>query len=168
MPFRRDPLSVLFDDGARQLLARAYAAPGQWAGTRLADPSPRHLAYAARLDINPLARDGLPGGAARTRWVRAFVRALYYQHKWYGGPGGLRASRRTTANPSKAIEVDVGRRVLALGVIPAGHAIRVRVLPGGQKALAAVQREGDGERIFDDEGDPSGGRWADPARRDWA
>jgi len=40
MPFTRDPVSALFDAGARRLLSRAYARPGQWAGLP-AWPTPR-------------------------------------------------------------------------------------------------------------------------------
>src|SRR5215475_7592528 len=45
--FNRDPVSELFDTGARRLLARAYDAPrGQWVGTVVADPTLRHRTLA--------------------------------------------------------------------------------------------------------------------------
>ncbi|HVH79719.1 MAG TPA: hypothetical protein VM782_10040, partial [Stellaceae bacterium] len=100
MPFSRDPVSQLFDAGARQLLERAYAARGGWVGTRLADPTPRHRAVLALLGINPDAPDDAAAAGrgldAKSRWGRGFVRALYYQHKlWAASGGGWRRSRRT-------------------------------------------------------------------------
>lgn len=170
----RDPVSVLFDEGARALLARAYAARGQWAGTRLADPGPRHLAWLAARGISPLAPDNASaasGGGldARSRWMRGFIRALYYQHRWYSstGPGlAWRAERRSSPRNAGALEVRVGNRVPVRGVIPAGRAVRVRVRPGGQAARRAVQQLGDADRIYDDAGRPAG-RWSDPSLRDW-
>lgn len=163
----RDPVSELFDPGARALLARAYAAKGRWAGTRLADPGPRHLAWAARVGINVGGPDPAAGGEARSRWARGFVRSLYYQHKWWSdGDGGFRRTRRIEPRHAGALEVEVGRRVPVLGVIPAGRAVRVRIRPGGQAALRAVKRLPDSARIYSDSGAPAG-RWADPNRRDW-
>lgn len=160
----RDPLSERFDDAARHLLDRAYSAPGQWAGTRLADPSMAHIRYANSLGIYPLARDDVPGGLARTRWARAFVRALYYQHKWWsaGGGPGWRASKRTTFRNAGALVVEVGRAVPARGVIPAGRAVRVKLMAGGNAKARAVAKT-PASRIWADQG-PA---WADPGRRDW-
>lgn len=118
MAHKRDPVSELFDGGARRLLARAYAKPGQWAGTRVADPAARHLAWLARLGIDPGGPDparALPGRGlnAGDRWTRGFVRALYYQHKWFSGKpgGGWRSERRTVARDASALEVEVGLRL---------------------------------------------------------
>lgn len=169
MAFQRDPVSELFDGGARKLLARAYAAPGSWQSTRLAPPGPRHIAHLAGLGINPLAPDNPsaeggpdPGTSARSRWARGFVRAVYYQHRWYSGTGGAgwRAARRTVPRHAGALEVTVGRRT---GL---GQEVRARLRPGGARALAAVQRLGEAKRIYDSAGSPAG-RWSDPARRDW-
>lgn len=159
---RRDPVSELFDTGARTLLTRAYARPGQWTGTRLAFPSARHIAYFAGEGINVLGRDQW----GRDRWAAGFVRAVYYQHKWFYSQGRLRSERRTAANDARAVRYELGRRLPVLGVLPAGRAVRVMVQPGGQAAMRAVKRLPDSRRIYDDQGNPAA-RWADPNGRDW-
>lgn len=174
MAYGRDPVSELFDAGARRLLVRAYANPGQWVGTRIADPTPRHTAALARQGINPMAADnasatGGRGLNARTRWARGFVRALYYQHRWYstgGTAGGWRRSRRSVPRAAGALEVEVGRAVRAMGIIPSGRAVRVRIVKGGETKRRAVQAMPDRDRIYSDTGTP-GARWSDPAARDW-
>lgn len=173
--YERDPLSVPMDDGARALLARAYAARGGWVSTRLADPDDRARRWAYGMGINPGARDAPPvsggrGLSAKTRWGRAFVRSLYYQHRWYGGAragggAGLRAGRRSVPN-SRPLEVQVGRHVTAGVRAPAGRLVRVRVRPGGQAARRAVEQLPDTRRIYDDDG-ARAARWSDPALRDW-
>lgn len=161
--YRRDPLSELFDDAARQLLSRAYANPGRWTGTRLADPGMRHIRYANAHGLYPLARDPQPGGEAKTRWARGFVRALYYQHKHYSPTASGRGwSRRTAPRASGGLVVEVGRVVPAVGVIPRGRAVRVKLVPGGRAKERAVARM-DGERMWAEQGP----RWADPGGRDW-
>jgi hypothetical protein len=173
---RRDPVSELFDRAARSLLARAYARPGVWIGTRLADPEPRHLELLAGMGINPAGPDPvnrLPGTGinARDRWTRGFVRAVYYQHRWYSGRpgGGFRRERRTVARSASSIEIEIGRRVVPRGrVIPAGRSVRIRRRPGGDAAMRAVGRLPDTRRIYDGTGAPAS-RWADPTvTRDWA
>ena len=160
----RDPLSELFDPAARRLLDRAYAAPGQWAGTRVADPNMRQIRYANSHGIYPLAKDDVPGGLAKTRWARAFVRACYHQHKWWsaGGGPGWRSVKRTTYRDAGALVVEVGRAVPARGVIPAGRAVRVKLMAGGSAKARAVSKTPDA-RIWAD----GGPAWADPGRRDW-
>jgi hypothetical protein len=161
-PGERDPVSVLWDPAAAQLLGRARRARGQWAATRIADPSPRQraalaLSYGINVDgpDAPSTQGGRRGGLnARTRWARGFVRALYYANdSRHGGPG-------------LALEVEVGAHKPPLGVIPAGRAVRVRVRRGGSVAIRAVQRKADGARIFDEAGMPAG-RFSDPSLRDW-
>jgi hypothetical protein len=183
MPAERDPLSVLFDGPARRLLDRAYARPGRWVMTRLADPGPRHRAYAAERGIDPLGPDrpSVPGGKglnARTRWARAFVRALYYQHRWYSagrGPG-FRVQRRTVVRAAGALQVEVGRHVPASpqfdpehperGGFPPGRAVRVRLVAGGRAKERAVARLPDSARIYDDDGRPAQ-RHSEVGLRDW-
>jgi hypothetical protein len=155
-------VSELFDSGARTLLARAYARPGQWAGTRVAAPSPRQIAHFAGQGINVLGRDQW----GRDRWAAGFIRAVYYQHKWFSAQGSLRTERRTVANDSRGIRYELGRRMPVLGVIPAGRAVRIVSKPGGAAAVKAVRKMPDSARIYDDQGNTAG-RWADPAGRDW-
>jgi hypothetical protein len=168
--YRRDPLSEGFDAGARRLLERAYsAAPGTWTGTLVADPSPLHRVEARRLGIDLDAADPAKQavGTRLNRWAAAFERALYYQHRWYFTAGRLSGQKRTTAAVTRALQVEWGRRKPALGVIPAGRPVRVRLRPGGQAALRAVGKMDDDDRIYLADGDP-GGKWGDPDARDWA
>jgi hypothetical protein len=166
-------VSVLLDDGARSLLARAYAAgSGKWVMTRLADPDAGTLDWAQDQGINSLLgpdRATTANGTrnnAHTRWGRAFVRALYFNHRWYGDTKGFREERRTVAW-GRPLQVEWGARKPAVGVIPAGRAVRVRLAAGGKTALRVVRAKPDAARIYDDDG-RTAGRWADPAKRDWA
>ena len=154
-------MSVLWDRGAAQLLGRARRARGGWAATRIADPSPRQrtaLLQAYGIDPDgpdqPSTARRRGGVNARTRWARGFVRAVYWLNDTrHGGPG-------------LALEIEVGAHKPALGVIPAGRAVRLRVRRGGQVAMRAVARKPDAQRIWDSSGIPAG-RFSDPARRDW-
>lgn len=175
MPAKRDPVSELLDRGARRLLVRAYAAPvGTWVMTRLADPSLEHVAWARGMGLDPLMgpdRAPTASGAhvqAHTRWGRAFMRSLYFNHRWYGDKAAeaMRDERRTVPY-SRPLQVEWGRRMPAVGVIPAGRAIRIRVAIGGATSLRVVRAKPDSARIYDDGGAPAG-RWSDPALRDWA
>lgn len=186
MPAERDPVSVLFDGAARRLLARAYARPGEWVMTRLADPAPRHVAWAAERGISSLTgpdRSSARGGAglnARTRWCRAYVRALYFQHRWFSGGGhdgkGWRGERRMTPRNAGALRIEVGRHLAATpqfdprdpgaGGFPPGRAVRVQLARGGQSARRVVTALPDSRRIYDDQGVPAA-RWSDIGKRDW-
>lgn len=176
-PLARDPVSVLFDAGARQLLERAYANPGTWQGTRLADPDRRHVEWGLALGINvlgpdsPSVRGGRRAGLnARTRWCRGFVRALYYQHRWYSTPGKnpqWRDERRLSPRSTGALQVEIGRALPVRGVIPAGRAVRIRLAAGGQAKQRAARALPEGDRIWADDGEP-GGRFSYPDLRDWA
>lgn len=172
MPYQRDPVSQLWDDAARQLLARAYARPGQWQSTRMTAPTARHIAQAAAWGIDLTAPDrpssvGGNGLNARTRWGRAFVRALFYQHKWWSDGGlGFRERKRTESRHAGAIEVAVGRWRPRTGRIPAGRTVQVVYHPGARAANRAARAEAPRNRIYDDRGQP-GARWSDPERRDW-
>ena len=161
--YQRDPVSELFDQAARSLLARAYARPGKWAASRVADPSPRHRAYLADRGIDPFERDRVGSGMAKTRWARGMVRALYYQHKWWSAAGGgFRADKRQTYRQTGALVVEVGNVVVARGVIPRGRAIRVMLAPGGQAKVKAAAGVPERETWAD-----QGPAWADPGKRDW-
>lgn len=177
--YERDPVSVLHDRGAREMLARVYAARrGAWVMTRLADPTDRHRAWARALyGIDLDGPDNAPTLSgrrldARTRWGRAFMRALWYQHRWYGPAagkaGGVRTARRMTP-ASAALQVQWGRRLpgSATGrMLPAGRAVRVRVAYGGKTARRVVQAKRYGDRIYTDDGGQAG-RFSVAAERDW-
>jgi hypothetical protein len=169
--YARDPVSELFDVPARRLLARAYEARGQWVMTRLADPSPRHVALLASWGINPYGPDNAPTLAGtrqdmRSRWGRGFARSVFYIEKWHGGAAGLRQSRLMTPNQTRSVVIEIGRRVRAAGVIPAGRAVRIRTVPGGAAATRHARKLPDTVRIFDDHGAPAD-RWSVADERDW-
>jgi len=173
MPFEPDPLRDHFIQGARSLLNRAYASPGTWARTRLADPDGSAESWCRSMGINPWGPDnvsaqgGRSGGLnARTRWMRAFVRCLYEQHLWWSEPGGQWRDFRRTAKRDGAIRIEVGRALPTRGIIPGGREVSVMLAAAGAAPLRAVQRKPDDGRIFANSGAPAG-RWSDPDRRDW-
>jgi hypothetical protein len=169
MPHARDPVSESFDAAAAKLLGRAHGRPRLWVGTYVANPDRAWERYARSAGMGRLlGPDPQPGGLARTRWVRGFVRSLYYLHKhyYYEGRGLDLGEKRNVPNTSRALEFEVGRVRLDRGGVIRGRAVRIRLREGGSEALAAVQELPDSARIFDDAGRPAG-RWADPARRDW-
>ena len=165
MPLRRDPLSEWFDDPAARLVQRAYASRGQWTGTYLSPPSPRARAAAVILGIWDLGERDKWG---EVRWVRAFKRAVYYQHRLYGYSGDFRPGQpRASDHAGTSLEWQTGQRVLKPGWPSRKWAIRVRVHPGGTAALIAAE-----DKI------PSSRRWIGPggaptdlqstiADRDW-
>lgn len=163
----RDPVSELFDGAARKLLTRAYGNQGNWTETRLASPEVRHITWAAELGIDLLGPDPAATCSgqhidARSAWARAFVRAVYYQHRWYYRAGhGLGAARRISPNRSLAIRYQVGRLMPVRGIIPAGRVVAIMALPGGQAARRAVERMPAGRRIFNPDGSHAGAS-ADP------
>lgn len=170
---KRDPVSVLWDAGARRLLSRALQNPGTWQGTRVADPRPGQEAWMKSRGIDWQGPDnasasGGKGLNARDRWTRAFVRSLYYQFAWYSVTGGenWRSEKRGRARHAGALQVEVGRRLPAKGVIRSGRAIRVRYARGGQAKLRAVQNKSDSDRVWTDDGQKAS-RFSDPALRDW-
>jgi hypothetical protein len=142
VPAQRDPVSVLMDRGAAALLERAYARPGVWVRTRLEAPSLRQQVWARARGIEPYA-----DARGMERWPRAFVRSLYYLHKWYYWPGrGLeRGRRRTAPDRAYALQVRVGARGYFRRQL--GWPVAVRVRPGGPQAYAAVPA---GRRYTDD------------------
>ena len=145
------------------MLSRAYAAPrGTWVGTRAADPGPQARIWMASAGIdwkgpdNPSVPGRRGGLNARDRWTRGFVRALYYNHRLHlAATGG-----------AEALEVDVGRRVIPRGIIPAGRAVRVRIRQGGRSAYQATRRMGDRDRIYADDGSHAA-RASQLELRDW-
>lgn len=143
-----DPVSETLDRAARQLLDRVYAARGGWAVTRLASPTPEQAGYWLFQGVpvwgpDPVHRQNPDGLDARSRWMRAYIRALWRQHQfWSGDPdtGGWRAQRRTTRRPD-GIQIRVGRLMPVRGIIPAGREIRVRMsdIPKGSPVPAGRQ-----------------------------
>jgi hypothetical protein len=194
--YERDPVSVLLDRGAREMLARTYAAPrGQWIMTRLADPTDRHRLWAKLHGIDldgPDNAQTLSGKHinAHTRWGRAFMRALWYQHRHYGPAAGskgdtaylraekrfsdqlnagrIRSDRRMTPT-SIPLQVEWGRRLPGSKtgqVLPAGRAVRIRVAYGGKTARRVVESKRFLDRIYTQDGDQAG-RFSMAGERDW-
>jgi hypothetical protein len=144
MRIDRDPVSELFDAGARAMLDRAYRRPGAWVSTRLQDPEPRHLARFGPGLLGPddVSTPGRPGLDARTRWTRAFVRSLFHNHKWHSGPatGQWRGDRRAVPRPAAEVELRIGNRAPVSGVRPAGRMVYVRYDPGRPARFARPKR----------------------------
>jgi hypothetical protein len=170
MAYQRDPVSELFDRGAREHLALAYRAGGGWAARPLAPPTLAHRAWALGRGISLDADDPAKAavGTRLNRWDAAFERAVMYQHKWFwDGATGFGARRMTPAR-GLAVQVEFSTRARRFTVGPRtfyGRAVRVRVLAGGARAAGAVARKPAGERIYTATG--LGGKWGDPAERDW-
>ncbi len=184
MPHARDPVSEPFDAAARRLLAKAYASRGQWASAWLPDPTIRQRTRWAELGITdltgpdrPSTRSSSGGLDAKTRWARAFVRSLNYQHKWNSPMSGKAWARRSAPRSAGGLRVEVGRHVPAsaqfdpadpsAGGLPGRRRVRVQLAAGGAAKTRAVDRLASRDRIYTDAGTP-GGRWSDPSLRDWA
>jgi hypothetical protein len=163
---RRDPVSVQFDAASARLLRRAYERKGEWAGTYVKNPSVEWMAWGLRNGISLLGADNAPGGQARTRWCRAFVRSAFYQHRWYYYPGrGLVLSDRRSSPWGRPLQYQVGTVRLTPGGIVVGRAVRVRTQsPRGARRV--VDELPDSRRIYTAAGEP-GGRFSNVADRDW-
>jgi hypothetical protein len=178
--YERDPVSLLLDRGAREMLERVYRARrGTWVMTRLADPTDRHRAWAAGRGWDLDGPDNAPTLSgkhvnAHTRWGRAFMRALWYQHRQYGpepgrGARGIRTSRRMTPTPA-ALQIEWGRRLPGSKtgqLLPAGRAVRIRIAYGGKTARRVVEAKAASDRIYLNDGS-QGGRFSVAEDRDWA
>lgn len=162
-------MSESFDVPAARLLRRAYASPGSWVGTYVRNPGPAWIIWGARHRISLLGPDNAPGGQARTRWARGFVRSCYWLHKHHYWPGrGLVLTEQRASTWPGPLVYRVGRVKISPGGVVAGRLVQVQVPvpPGGQAARREVDRLPDSRRIYDDSGAPAG-RFADPADRDW-
>jgi hypothetical protein len=178
----RDPVSEPFDAAARKILDRAYVNRGTWQEIWLPDPTIRQRTRFADLGIDVGGPDPLPAGGgvnARTRWARGFIRAIYYQHKWYSGtPGNWRDQKRTAPRNLGGLRVEVGRHVAAspqfdparpaAGGFPARRRIRVQLATGGTAKDAAVARLSNADRIYTRGGAPAGRFGGGTQYRDWA
>ncbi|HWM96707.1 MAG TPA: hypothetical protein VNO54_06585 [Streptosporangiaceae bacterium] len=184
MTYPRDPVSEAFDASARRLLAKAYGSRGEWVSVWLPDPTIRQRTRWAGVGIidltgpdRPSAVGGAGGLDAKTRWARAFVRSLNYQHKWYSPAGRSKDwQRRMVGRATGGLRVEVGRHIPAsaqfdpadpgAGGLPGRRRVRVQLASGGAAKQRAVTRLADRDRIYDAAGNPAG-RWSDPALRDW-
>jgi hypothetical protein len=152
-----DPLSLWWERSARNALQVAYGHPGRYYGTIIAGPTERqkqaarYLIYSGDGWPGIGGRDIHPGRKARTRWCRAFVRALERVNK---EPGF-----------GRKIEWNVGVQV------GTGRAFRVRTVPPGalRKPLdkPASQRWIIEENGVKSMGPRNAGGPAGLARRDW-
>jgi len=144
----RDPLSELLDGAARKILERAYAQRGQWVTARLADPNLKQIAYGRERGIDATGPDNpsVAGGRglnARSRWGRAFVRAVYWNHRnWYGTGNRLSNQYRNVYRTRGPLRVEVGRHVAAgTGRHAVGsRAVRVQLARGGEALERAERR----------------------------
>lgn len=154
MTKRPDPVSELWERAADAILARVYQQKtGRWYGTRIRNPDTAHVRYyLARWDIDITGPDnaGTISGRHnnyRTRWNRAFVRAVYRRNMPKNGGKG------------SALQIQVGSPKAAAPGLPAGWAVRIRKRPKGR--LPGAERD----RIWTDDGQ-QGGRFSDQ-QWDW-
>lgn len=150
MGYARDPVSEVWDAAAAAVLRRAVSARGKWVSSRIADWTPdKRAELLALYGVDVAGPDDVPSGVARSRWARGFVRAVH-------------AANRASKRP-RAVQLEIGRRVPAVGVIPAGRTFRIRTHPGGKKAREFAERKAGADRT----GDRTPG-YLPPDRRDWA
>jgi hypothetical protein len=131
-PYQRDPLSEWFDGAASDWLARAYRTPGKWVTVYLAPPSKTRRALARTMGEPDLDKRDRWG---EIRWVRAYKRAVYWNHKNYGyaesfRPGEARAAdtaatglRWETLGLLRKAGWPTRRRELAIMIVPPGDAM---------------------------------------------
>ena len=128
MPIQRDPASEMFDQIARRGLNRAYATPGRWIPVRLPRLTARLFIHWYTRNTDLRASD--PFDPSITRYVRAFVRAAYYQHAWYGDFDGVRSMRRSS-------RWDGLRLVYQATQDGGGWRVRLMAAPAGDPRLPA-------------------------------
>jgi hypothetical protein len=135
----RDPLSEWFDPAALRLLDRAYAGKGHWTGVYLAPPSVPQRARAALLGFPDLTRGRDKWG--EVRWVRAFKRSVYWNHRMFGWSSGMRpGDYRTSPIAATALTWDTGQRVLRAGWPSRRWAIRIAIYPSADLAKVPGSR----------------------------
>jgi hypothetical protein len=150
--FVPDPVSLLWSTlTINKLLNRARQARGEWVRTRVANPNARTMFRLIAMGYQWADRDPAPGGKAKDRWTRSFIRVLERERKARG----------------MTIEWDAGRRLPALGVIPAGREFALRTRPGGVTAIRMKARKPPGTQIHRVSDGQPGARWGDPKDRDW-
>jgi len=161
----RDPLSEWFDAAAIRYLERAYASRGQWTGVYLAPPTVPQRARAAMLGFPDLTRGRDKWG--EVRWVRAFKRSVYWNHKRYGYSDSLRpGDPRNSPRPATALTWDTGNRVLKRGWPSRRWAIRIAIHQGGSAAARAAAKIPGSRRWVDAAGYPTELQ-STPADRDY-
>jgi hypothetical protein len=174
--YERDPISVQFDEAAARLLRRAYARRGEWTGTYLKNPSIEWQAWALRRNFTRqgpgalLGPDDAPGGEARTRWARAFVRACFHLNKKFMTSHGLEfgdAPRPNGVRPPFSLDYQVGTVRIAPGGRVVGRAVRIRLLTQAEaRRFAAAGKVPASKRWVTPDGH-AGPRHSDPAARSW-
>jgi hypothetical protein len=133
--YQRDPLSVRFDSRAVDLVRRAYAVKGSWAGDFLPPPGPRAMAWARREGIDLYGRDRW----GELRYIRAYKRSVFWWLGHYGGVTGLRGEPNTGAFSGNGWvapvrgEWQTGVRVERPEWAGARWAVRFRIHPQGSK-----------------------------------
>ena len=142
-------MSVGFDRSAARLLARASAAPGEWRGTYVPNPSPKWIAWGIRHRINLLGHDQAPGGAARTNWCRSFVRSVFYVH-------------RQSAD-TRPLRYRVGTVSIAPGGRVRGRRVQIIIMQGAAPPVSEIPPA---RRAYEPDGTP-GPRFSDPSDRWW-
>jgi hypothetical protein len=161
-------VSVPLDPKARDLIRRAYAVKGSWAGDFLSPPGPRARAWAAGMGIDLYERDRW----GELRYIRAYKRACFWQLNNYGRVSRLGTEKNIGAgkggwNSPVRGEWQTGIRPTS-GPHVGEWAVRFRIHPGG-KTTSKIGKERAlrlGENWIDEDGEPTF-RQSTPADRNW-
>jgi hypothetical protein len=169
VPYQRDPVSVPFDAKAADLIRRAYAVKGSWAGDYLSPPGPRARAWAASIGIDLYERDRW----GELRYIRAYKRSVFWILSNYGGVGGLRGQQnlghgRGGWHAPVRGEWQTGLRVERPEWTSARWAVRFRIHAGGSATsrIGLVRAQRLGENWMDADGHPTF-RQSTPDDRDY-
>jgi hypothetical protein len=160
MTFARDPISEQFDGAAAAHLRRAFNRRGEWVPAFVANPSPEWLAWALANGWGRLrGPDDAPGGRARTRWCRAYVRACHNLHRKYMTSHGLdlgEPPRVWGVRPPWALDFRVASRLVEVPQQAGGLVARrvdLRLLTQAEaRRFAARIPQGSRERWITDAG----------------
>jgi hypothetical protein len=164
--FARDPISEHFDGAAADLLRRAYAQRGQWAAAWVPNPSAEWREWALANGWGRLlGPDDAPGGQARTRWCRAFIRSVWDRNRKYMTSHGLdldQEPRPWGIRPPWSLDYRVGTRLAEVygpgggGLIARKAEIRLLTQAEARKFAAEIPA---GKRWITEDGHP-GPRYA--------
>lgn len=167
MPYVRDPVSLLFSPprsmAAPRLLERAYASPGEWVTTPVAGPTLEHRTWALAGGINLDEEQSIGDNEPLNRWLRGYIRAVYWVHKWhyYESIGGLNLNRKRMApGDSRGVRYRVGERIQRMGALTFATPVSIVVVAGGSAGYNRARRA---RRYIDNEAVRSV-----PELRDWA
>jgi hypothetical protein len=166
--YQRDPVSKWFDPAAVRLIARAYAARGEWAGVYVGPPTAMQWVQLGYLQVNPWERDRW----GEQRWIRALKRSVYWHVCNFGGVSELRDVPNVGAftggwHAPVRVQWETGQLVRKAGWPTRRRAVRIRLHAGGSvTSRIGKTTTPKGKRWVDDRGAATA-RASTPEDRDW-